>query len=417
MMAPARPRTRRELERLMSQPDAFDHAAGLRDQLKTWALEQALPLWWATGADHQRGGFFEKIDQTGRPVEAPKRARVAARQIYVYAAAKALGWQGPWRQAVEHGLSFFLDHFRRPDGLVRALVGPEGGPLDDSVMLYDQAFALFSLAMARQALPERGDLLDIAVALRGAVTGALRAEAGGFRPDLSDDAPLQSNPHMHLFEACLAWIEAGGDPVWRQLADEIAELALSRFIQPETGALREFFAHDWAPAPGIEGRIVEPGHQFEWAWLLLRWNAMTGRPEARAAALRLIEIGDGPGVDPARGVAYFALLDDMSVHDSVARLWPQTERIKAGVLAARMTGEDRWWAVAAAGAEGLLKYLDVPVAGLWLDRLQADGVFVDEPAPASSFYHIICGVLEMDIAVRAATGNRRLTIGPSTQLG
>jgi mannose/cellobiose epimerase-like protein (N-acyl-D-glucosamine 2-epimerase family) len=34
-------------------------------------------------------------------------------------------------------------------------------------------------------------------------------------------------------------------------------------------------------------------------------------------------------------VAIFALLDDMSVHDDIARLWAQTEQIKAGVLAAQ----------------------------------------------------------------------------------
>ena len=115
----------------------------------------------------------------------------------------------------------------------------------------------------------------------------------------------------------------------------------------------------------------------------------------------MIAIGDGPGVDPARGVAIFALLDDMSVHDDIARLWAQTERIKAGVLAAQVTGDPRWWTTAADGAEGLLKYFQTDVPGLWRDKLRADGTFVDEAAPASSFYHIVCAILELDRAVSA----------------
>jgi mannose-6-phosphate isomerase len=107
----------------------------------------------------------------------------------------------------------------------------------------------------------------------------------------------------------------------------------------------------------------------------------------------LIEIGEGPGVDPARGVAINQLLDDMSVHDAQARLWPQTERIKAHVLA----GND---GKAAAATLGLLRYFDTPVKGLWRDRLNADGSFVQEPAPASSFYHVVCAILEIDRAVR-----------------
>ncbi|MDR6627115.1 AGE family epimerase/isomerase [Caulobacter segnis] len=391
----------------MSEQNALKRTVELRDQLKAWALEKALPIWWTVGADHERGGFFEKITQEGLAFEAPRRARVAARQVYVYAAAKALGWDGPWREALEHALFFFINHYVRPDGLIRTLVAPGGEVLDETVSLYDQAFALFCLAAASEALPEREDLTGVAVRLREALVASLKHPEAGFEETNPRSLPLQSNPHMHLFEAFLAWVERGGDARWRELADEIAELALGRFIQDGSGALREFFAGDWSPMPGVEGRLVEPGHQFEWAWLLLRWSQITGREDARSNALRLIAIADDHGIDPVRGVAYFALLDDLTVHDANARLWPQTERIKAGVLAARLTGDARYWSTAAAGAEGLLKYLDVPVAGLWVDRYQADGSFVVEPAPASSLYHIICGLLEMDVGVTAALETHR----------
>lgn len=373
----------------------------LRDQLKAWALNDAFPLWWTVGADREKGGFFEKIALDGTPVEAPRRARVQPRQIYSYAAAGALGWDGPWREALAHGLEFYLARYRRPDGFFRTLVASDGSPLDDKVDLYDQAFGLFGLAMASQALPEREDLPRIAVELRGALQATLKHPVAGFEESVPRTLPLLSNPHMHLFEASLAWVEAGGDAGWRALADEIAELALAKFIDPASGGLREYYDGDWNAASGVAGRIVEPGHQFEWAWLLLRWSQLSGRADARAAALRMIEIGKGPGVDPARGVAIFALLDDMSVHDDVARLWAQTEWIKAGVLAAQVTGDDAWLEVAADGAEALLKYLDVAVPGLWRDKLQADGTFVDEPAPASSFYHIVCAILELDRVVSA----------------
>ena len=52
---------------------------------------------------------------------------------------------------------------------------------------------------------------------------------------------------------------------------EIIELALTRLIDPSTGALPEFFTSGLAAAAGLG--IIEPGHQFEWAWLLLRFGA------------------------------------------------------------------------------------------------------------------------------------------------
>ena len=381
--------------------DDFTRLVGLRDDLKAWALDHAFPIWWEVGADKINGGFFEKIALDGTPVEAPRRARVQPRQIYSYAVAGLLSWDGPWKQALEHGLDFYLGKYRRPDGFMRTLVASDGSPLDDKVDLYDQAFGLFGLAMASSVLPERADLPALAVSLREALYAKLKHPVAGFEESVPRTLPLLSNPHMHLFEASLAWVEAGGDAAWRTMADEIAELALAKFIDPNSGGLREYYDGDWNPAPGVDGRIVEPGHQFEWGWLLLRWGKLAGRDDATKAALRMIAIGDGPGVDPARGVAIFALLDDMSVHDDIARLWAQTERIKAGVLAAQVTADDRWWTTAAEGAEGLIKYFDTAVKGLWRDKLRADGTFIDEAAPASSFYHIVCAILELDRAVKA----------------
>ena len=384
--------------------NALADAARLRDRLKTWATEAAYPLWWRVGADHRAGGFYEKIDLEGRPVDGPRRGRVLPRQIFSFSIAGDLGWDGPWRDAVEHGLAFYLSAYRRPDGLFRTLIGPSGESLDETADLYDQAFAMFALAAVAKVLPARAaEAKAIATAVRETLVAERKHPIAGFHLSHPPTAPLQSNPHMHLFEAMLAWNEVDDDPAWRALADEIAELALSKFIQPQSGQLREFFDLDWNAAPGVEGRICEPGHQFEWGWLLMRWGKLSGRPDATAAALRMIDDAETHGVDLARGVAINALLDDFSVHDNGARLWPQTERIKAAVLAAETTGDAKYWDMAAAGAEGLLTYLRTPLTGLWRDKYQPDETFVEEPAPASSFYHIVLAILELDRAVKAAS--------------
>ncbi|OJU13199.1 MAG: mannose-6-phosphate isomerase [Caulobacterales bacterium 68-7] len=386
--------------------EALAEATRARDALKAWLLTKAYPLWWTVGYDHQRGGFQEKLDVDGSPVDAPRRARVQPRQVFAYAVAGELGWKGPWRKAVQGGLDWYLEHYTRPDGLFRTLVAADGTPLDDKVDLYDQAFGLFALATAYGALDQPPELANRAAALRDRLKAELDHPVAGFEESHPRTLPLLSNPHMHMFEASLAWAESDGgdaDGKWRALADEIAELALSKFIDPKSGGLREFFDGDWNPAPGIEGRIVEPGHQFEWAWLLLRWAKIAARPDAAAAARRLIEIGEGPGVDPARGVAMNQLLDDMSVHDASARLWPQTERIKAFAQLATESAAADDWRGATRGVRGLMKYFSSDLApGLWRDKYQPDGTFVQEPAPASSFYHIVCAVLVLDRAVKAA---------------
>jgi mannose/cellobiose epimerase-like protein (N-acyl-D-glucosamine 2-epimerase family) len=381
---------------------ALAHAAAERDRLKRWLVDSAYPLWWEQGFDHRRGGFHERLAQDGMPLDEPRSARVQPRQIFCYAVAAHLGWLGPVQAAVRRGLDWYLTHYRRPDGLFRTQVGPDGVALNDSVVLYDQAFALFGLASAAALLADDGQLAGIAAKLLAGLRAERAHPLAGFEETMPPSAPLLSNPHMHLLEACLAWETLGGLPAAAGLADEIATLALTRFVDPASGGVRECFDQTWRPAAGLAGRILEPGHQFEWAWLLLRWGRLRGRPVAITAALRLLALGETYGVDPVRGVAVNALLDDFSVHDADARLWPQTERIKAACQAALETGDDGYWDMAARASQGLCRYFETPRPGLWRDRQRPDGSFVDEPAPASSFYHIVCAILEFDRAVTTA---------------
>jgi mannose/cellobiose epimerase-like protein (N-acyl-D-glucosamine 2-epimerase family) len=355
---------------------------------RRWLNGAALPLWWTAGADHAGWGFQERLDLDGRPTTEARRARVQTRQTWVYAMAGELGWPGPWKAAVAWGLDGLIGRYRRADGLYRTRVGADGAPLDDTAMLYDQAFMLLALSAGRTVRPSAD---ADALALLDAVEAQMRHPTRGFRE--SGEHPFQANAQMHLFEACLAWIEAGGGPRWEKVAAEIAALALDRFIDAEGGFLREFFTEDWSPAPGDAGRLVEPGHQFEWTWLLTRWAKRTGDGRAAAAAQRLYAAGRR-GIDPIRGVTIDALNPDLSVQNASARLWPQTEWMKAALI----TGDAPQ---AMAACAGLWTYLEVETPGVWRDKYRPDGTFVDEPAPASSLYHIVAAITELE---RAAGG-------------
>lgn len=366
-------------------------------QLCSWLCDAAYPLWSTAGVD-PAGGFHERLDQNGRPLAEPRRSRVNPRQAYCFAMAPSLGWRGDSARLITHALDYFVARYQRTDGLFRTLVAADGSPLDDRALLYDQAFALLAFNVAGAGGVSRGERERQSLELHSLVMKYMKREGQGFESGVPASLPLQSNPHMHLFEAALAGCEVCSEgSLWKPLSDQLAELALTKFVDPQTGALREFFDENWNPAPGTPGRIVEPGHQFEWAWLLLRWGGAK-HVRARAAALKLIDIGETHGV--RNGLATNSLLDDFSPHDAGARLWPQTERLKAAAIAARLTGEARYLSMAVAAADGLLRYLDCPTPGLWYDRIDAQGNLVDEPAPASSFYHLVAAIAEISALAR-----------------
>jgi len=363
---------------------AFRTLSEAANWYREWLGQAALPLWASAGVDEKTGAFQEALTLTGEAVSAPRRARVQARQVFVYASAARTGFGDQWLATAARGEAFFRAHYRRPDGQFAMLADETGRILDDTPYLYEQAFSLLALAEMRMAgVGDCGRDAKASAVLQALQTR--RHEAGGF-VELGAH-PYQANATMHLLEAALAWEEAGGAAAWSALADELVALALARFIDAEGGFLREFFDAQWRPAAGDDGRWVEPGHQFEWAWLLSRWAERRGDAAAQAAARTLYERGL-QGVDRQRGVAMNVLWDDLTVRDPAARLWPQTEYLKAAL---RMGDEKE--ALNAAAALG--KYLNVPVRGVWRDKLQPDGRFVDEPAPASSLYHIVVAVLEL----------------------
>ncbi len=368
-----------------------------QDWARRWLFDAALPLWWERGADRENGGWFEHLDQSGAPTAAPKRCRVQARQTYVYAQAKRLGWSGADDAQIRHGIDFLDRAYRRADGFYRKAAHVDGSVADDGFDLYDQAFVLLALVSGYQALGEPTELRDQALRLLDLLGERLAHPGGGFQEDSPPRLPLRSNPHMHMLEALLAWTQAGGGAAFEERARQITDLATRCFLDPATGAVGEYFDADWRFLPGDEGGVREPGHQFEWAFLLTEAAEVLGG-DHRAAVERLERFGRTQGIDGAREVAVFATDAAGTITDADARLWSQTERLRTALVLGAHVGADdaaRFADDAARAGATIRRYLDVPVAGLWRDRMLANGTLVDEPAPASSFYHIVSALLPL----------------------
>ena len=390
--------------RTPSELTAID-LANAHQALRVWLATHAYELWWTHGADRKRGGFHERLNLDATPTDEPRRARLHPRQVFAYAHAIDLGWPGLARHAVEHGLNFFMSHYKRDDGFYRTKVALDGTPVDDHIELYDQAFALLCFASAYSSRGEERWRTE-AHALHDCLQKQLRRATGGFEESISSRRPLSSNSHMHLLEAALAWIELDRHPCWLALATGIVDLALATWIDPLSGTIGEHFGIDGQPADPLAG-IVEPGHQFEWAALLLQFSDHRADTRLTPAALRLIEFGETWGVDPRRRAVMNQCWVDGRPEDAEARLWPQTERIKASCMASAATGAPIHISRALEATRTLMRYFDTPVRGLWRDRLSAEDSFPDEPAPASSLYHIVGAAVALDRLARVGLERSR----------
>lgn len=355
----------------------------LATQAQGWLLNSAIPLWLERGVDWKGYGYHESLSlDTVACAASFKRLRVTTRQIYVFAAATRMGIDDG-RAALDHGLDFLLDKGRHPDGGFASRFDLAGNIIDPTRDLYDLAFCLFAFAHA-YAIRRDPLLRDEARKLATFITTRMVHAKGGFVEALPATGHRRQNPHMHLLEAALEWRHLDDAAIFRDLCHEIVALFEQRFFSAQHGALIEHFDDALVPADGSLGRITEPGHHFEWIWLLDRYQSGGNR-----ASDPLYQFAVKHGIDSSSGRLYGEVLTDGVVHTHETRLWPHTEWLKAELV----LPQDNKAARVGKAWRALQSFLACPIEGLWYERwLPHERTFAQEPAPASSLYHLTLAI-------------------------
>lgn len=351
----------------------------MTETLQTWLTTRAWPLWLQHGVDWQAGAFNESLTlDTYSSTASFRRLRVLTRQIYVFSQAERHGLAGA-DAAVDLGLAFLHRRARQEDGGYAWRFDLAGSVIDDRRDLYDHAFVLLALASAG-----RPGLRDEALAVDAFITTHLRHSGEGFVESLPPALPRRQNPHMHLLEACLAAAESFGEERFLTRAHEIITLFVARFWDRESGTLPEFFDGDLGRETTAGRHVWEPGHHCEWIWLLDWYERLAGDAALAEIRQRLWQNNEDHGVAAQSGALIDEVWSDGAAKTATLRLWPQTERLKSALILPNT--EERPRAEAA-----LWPYLRED--GLWHERQGPDGVFASDPAPASSLYHLTCGIL------------------------
>jgi len=354
-------------------------------RLRNWAVEQALPLWASRGFDRQYDRFEESLTLQGEPVrDLPHRLTVQARQVHSYVLARRQGWFSEADDMIERGFRSMVRDYRPSHGWVFSL-HRHGEPWENRRDFYAQAFVLLAIGSYVGLTGERAPLA-LADEMLAELDSDFRASAGGYLDSLpAIDQRRRQNPHMHLFEALLnLWMNTG-EPRYLERAGDMFGLFSRHFFDPEAGVLLEYFDHALAPLPE---RIVEPGHHCEWIWLL-RWYEREAGVPVKPYVDALLAHVERHGFDAA-GLLPDEVMADGRVRTPSRRLWPMTEAIKAYAIEGRRDE-------AAALAERLQQhFLCGVVPGGWMDRLDAQGRPAATVMPASSLYHLLGAVAELD---------------------
>ena len=372
-------------------------ASGFEARQKNWArnwlFETALPYWADAGVDHAGGGVFEALFMDGAPcVDMVKRFRVQARQVYSFAHAYKLGWSRGI-EALRPPLEFMMRHCWLDQGGWGHLYNRDGSVNDPTLDTYDQAFALLGLGWAYDVTGETS-LYNAAKTTMNVVKSRLRHPLIGYAEGVPARGSRRANPHMHLFEVALHWMQLHQDDEMAALAAEIHELFVQKFCVD--GLLREYFREDLSPLDDSADPSLlhlEPGHLLEWASLLNWYERLAGVKTASTAVLEAFS--DAYAASSDSGLIMDKCTDTGAALETVtSRLWPQTEYIRLKLESGRPGQKQKGLEMLERLKTNFLT-VDGQMNGLWHDKVDGRGAIISDRAPASSLYHFIGALLPL----------------------
>lgn len=367
----------------------------VRDWCLNWGYRQLLD----SGHHPLQVPVIERFDWDGRALDPGfRRVRVIGRQLYVLSRA-ACGGSHVAGELAERTATALMHHAVGENGQFFSRLAADGMVLDATADLYDIAFALFGLAWwYRYSSDPRAIVL--ATASVSHLTQNMRSPSGfGFLDRVPGPGKHLQNPHMHLFEAAIFLAVFTKREIFRSLADELLELARTRLIDHDSGTLAEEFDAHWRPLVGPQGKVrIEPGHQFEWCWLLDRYAILSGEQEAASLARNLFDFAFEHGRDPKNGLVLDAICPKGEPLETHLRIWPNTEFLKAQVAMAERAGQPYSEEIEATIARVFRYYLNPGrvdestslTAGFWIDYLKDGAKKLNcDHVPASTMYHIM----------------------------
>ena len=350
-----------------------------------WLCTQALPLWSGPGFDAGNDSFVERLALDGTPqVEVPRRLMTQARQIHVYATAARNLWFPEGGDLALRAGDAMIDRYCAAGGVDGWAFSctRQGAIADGKRDLYAHAFALLALAglIRLDAKPRYVEIVHNTLAF---LDRAMMHPAGGYVEQWPNAAlPRRQNPHMHLVEALLALQETGVCGDFCERLEALISVFDRRFFSDRRDVLTEYFDEQLQPID--DGWTFEPGHHFEWVWLLKRYTACTGIATDERAA-RLLRQG-------LRGIdADGRVVDEMGRDGPVKttfRLWPAMEAAKALALTQSRPG-----LLPDVLSAAWRSFFAPAIPGGWIDRVDRQGAALVDHMPASSLYHI-CTALD-----------------------
>jgi len=302
------------------------------------------------------GGFFHYYRDDGTVYDTHHRHLVSStRFVFNHAMAYREFGNPEDLKATEHGLRYLREVHRNPVTGGYAWTLRDGVVEDTTNHCYGVAFVLLAYSCALKAgieqarawMEETWELLE--QRFWEPAFGLYKDEADA---DWNFSDYRGQNANMHMCEAMLAAFEASGDARYRNRAQLLPDHMTLRQAAQGNGLVWEHYDRNWQidwnynldnPKHLFRPWGFQPGHQTEWAKLLLILDRHVQADWLVPTARHLFDTAVARSWDDVHGGLVYGFAPDGSVCDDDKYFWVQAESLATEALLAARTGEAKYW--------------------------------------------------------------------------
>ena len=325
----------------------------LKSEVKAELIQNILPFWSTKMIDKTNGGFYGRIDGTGKVhPDADKGCVMNARILWTFSSASRVLESKEYLTYADRAKDYLLKYFFDTEfGGVYWLVDSKGNVVDGKKQIYAQAFTIYALAEYYRVTKDE-ESLDRAIDLYKLIEkysydkkleGYFEAfsrewnEIGDLRlSDKDANEKKTMNTHLHVLEAYTNLYRVWKDARLRMQLEKLIEIFAAKVVNNQTFNLNMFFDENW----NNKTDLVSYGHNIEASWLLYEAAVVLGNDAITKKIKDIsIKIADVTfeGLRPDGSIVYERFFTNGHI-DTDRHWWPQAEAVIGYVNAFELTG-------------------------------------------------------------------------------
>ena len=343
----------------------------MKQEMQDVLEKNILPFWMNKMVDNENGGFYGRIDGSGKlHTDAEKGAILNARILWTFSAAYRVLRKEAYKDMATRAKRYIIDHFIDKEyGGVYWSLDYKGNPLDTKKQFYAIGFVIYGLSEYARATGDH-EALDYALQLfecieehafdhqnNGYIEACTREweQIADMRlSELDANYPKSQNTHLHIIEPytnlyrCLKEFHSAEScnyvpsigavlPINVSVPQETifkVEKALRNLIDiftdyilnPETHHLDLFFEMDWTRGAG---HLESYGHDIECSWLMHEAALVLGDNEVLRKVEPIVQMvaqASEKGLNNDGSMIHEANLDTGHIDDDL-HWWVQAETV------------------------------------------------------------------------------------------